>query len=118
MKARCYDPFHFSFERYGGRGITVCDRWRDSFENFFADMGKKPSPKHQLERKENMLSYSPENCIWATPSEQARNRRSSKYVLVNNIKMTIAEAAERAGVAYKLYWKHLRKGKITNAIPL
>lgn len=75
MISRCENPGLPRFPDYGGRGITICSRWRSSFEAFFADMGLRPSPRHSLDRKNNDGNYEPGNCRWATPSEQRNNRR-------------------------------------------
>jgi hypothetical protein len=74
MLARCGNPKDKFWRRYGGRGIHVCERWR-RFDHFFADMGRKPSPRHSIDRVNNDGNYEPGNCRWATSSEQLRNRR-------------------------------------------
>lgn len=74
MLVRCYDPKHENYEYYGGRGIRVCDRWRSSFALFLEDMGERPEGK-TLDRENGDGNYEPGNCRWATPTEQASNRR-------------------------------------------
>lgn len=75
MKSRCFNENNKRYKNYGGRGITVCDRWRDSFENFYEDMGPRPSSIHQIDRINNDGNYEPGNCKWRTPSENCLNRR-------------------------------------------
>lgn len=78
MKARCYNPSNNRYNLYGGRGIEVCERWINSYENFLEDMGRKPTPKHSIERINVNGNYEPLNCKWATDSEQMKNRRPFK----------------------------------------
>ena len=75
MRQRCLNPNKDCYHYYGGRGITVCHRWRNSFENFLEDMDPRPSPELTLERNNNDGNYEPDNCKWATRKEQSQNRR-------------------------------------------
>lgn len=83
MKQRCSNKKVPRYERYGGRGIKVCDRWNDSFMAFLSDMGKKPTKRHSIDRINNDGDYTPENCRWATPEEQAANMSTTKPVFRN-----------------------------------
>lgn len=78
IKRRCYNPNQPAYKNYGGRGITMCDRWRNSYQAFVEDMGPKPSPKHSIDRINNDGNYEPGNCRWATAREQNLNQRRSK----------------------------------------
>jgi hypothetical protein len=94
MVSRCHSELDPGFKNYGGRGIKVCDRWRNSFEAFHADMGFPPTPKHSIDRINNDGNYEPENCRWATPREQVANRRNSVLMTYCGRTMMLAEWAK------------------------
>jgi hypothetical protein len=77
MIQRCYNKNSWNYNNYGGRGIIVCDRWIESFENFLEDMGTKDSPEMQIDRIDNDGNYCKDNCRWSTPSDNSRNRRTT-----------------------------------------
>ena len=108
MRQRCSNSNNKDWNHYGGRGITVCERWL-SFENFLADMGPKP-PGLSLERIDNDGNYEPGNCKWATNLEQMRNRRCSIYLTISGERLPLIEWARRYGVRYGTAHRRFRKG--------
>lgn len=91
MIARCHGSKKTASKNYEGRGIKVCERWRESFADFMEDMGEPPTMKHQIERKENNGNYEPGNCVWATVAEQANNRRNSLVATIGGRTMCLAD---------------------------
>lgn len=98
MKYRCSNPNADEWDNYGGRGIVVCERWKNSFLAFYEDMGPRPSPKHSIDRKNNNLGYNPENCIWATDREQTRNKRTNNNHTYNDKTQCLTDWAAELGV--------------------
>ncbi len=108
MIRRCTKTAHHNFEGYGGRGITVCERWRD-FVAFLEDMGERPDGL-TLDRIDNNAGYSPENCRWATPKQQARNKRDKRLLTLNGETRSVTEWAEKLGVERDNLWSRLHIG--------
>jgi len=104
MIARCFNNKRKDFEKYGGRGISVCDRWK-KFENFLEDMGERPAGM-QLDRKNNDEGYSKENCRWVTASQNSSNRRSSRFVDSKNI----TQFSKELGTSHQLVNYRLKSG--------
>lgn len=109
MIYRCHNKNSEQFKNYGARGIYVCDRWR-SFENFLIDMGKRPVGKFSIERKNNSLGYSPENCKWGTQTEQANNRRSGRILTVDGESKTVSEWSRVVGIHFDIIHKRIARG--------
>jgi hypothetical protein len=98
IRARCYCKTHHKFPDYGAKGIRVCSRWMNSYKNFLADMGRKPSAQHTLDRKDGTKGYTPGNCRWATRKQQNRNKRTNRILTVDGESLCVVEWAERYGV--------------------
>lgn len=111
MRARCYNAKNRKYADYGGRGITVSDAWRGSFEQFLADMGPKPFPEASLDRIDVDGPYSAENCRWASAKVQSRNKRNHRLVEHDGRTMPLSEACELAGVNYRSAMYRLNTGK-------
>lgn len=109
IRQRCENPRRRFYPAYGGRGIAVCEHWK-SFANFYADMGPRPSARHTIERVDNSGNYEPTNCVWATRTNQARNRRSNRLVIFGGESRTLAEWVELADLPYPTVWARLLKG--------
>ncbi len=110
-KDRCFNPNNKAYAYYGGRGISVAEEWKESFEAFFEHMGLRPSPQHSLDRIDGDGDYRPGNCRWATRKQQNNNRRdANRYVMVGETRMTVSEAAELTGINFDTICKRLNQG--------
>lgn len=109
MKSRCTDPGCGHYDRYGGRGITVCERWLNSFENFLEDMGQRPD-ETSLDRVDNSKGYYPGNCRWATVREQQRNQRRTRMLELDGVRQPISTWADLLGVPANSLWSRCKSG--------
>ena len=109
MLARCFNPRHEYYADYGGRGVTVCRRWR-RFRNFEADVGQRP-PGCQLERMNNAGDYEPGNTIWATPRAQARNRRNNILITFQGRTQCLLDWTDELGLRYGTVYMRMKRGK-------
>lgn len=109
MIRRCTDPTWPQWADYGGRGIAVCDRWRESFRAFADDMGRAPVGG-SLDRIDNALGYSPENCRWATRVEQANNRRTNRLLTWQGKTQNVSQWAAELGIPRATLYQRLHKG--------
>jgi hypothetical protein len=115
MKQRCLRPSHPLYYLYGARGITVCERWL-KYENFLADMGKRPPGQLTIERIDNDGPYSPENCRWATYKEQANNRRNTKFLTFQGETRPVQEWIEQLGLPASTVWNRIARGWPTEKV--
>lgn len=111
IRYRCFNKKAKHYPQYGGRGITVCDRWMESFNNFFEDMGERPTPKHSLDRINNDGNYEPSNCRWATKQEQSNNRHNTVKCEYNGIVMPLTIWAKLINAKLKTMAEGVRVGK-------
>lgn len=110
MKNRCYNSNYPLFHRYGGRGISVCDDWKCSYDAFLLDMGKAPTKEHSLDRIDNNIGYTKSNCKWSTPREQSNNRSTNLTVEYRGESGTFAEFCHRLSLNYAMVQKRLIMG--------
>jgi hypothetical protein len=110
MIQRCYDESYPTFHRYGQRGITVCDRWRNSFALFSKDMGPKPTPKHTVGRIDNDGPYHPNNCRWETMEQQTRNRCTNINITHNGKTQCLQDWCAELGISYSTAYKRISRG--------
>ena len=110
MKQRCFYEKSHNFEYYGGRGISVCEKWKNSFETFFEDMKLPPTEKHSLERIDNDGNYCPENCKWATATEQMNNSRHCHYLTYQGETLTISQWTKKMGLTRSVIHARLKTG--------
>jgi len=108
MKTRCTNPKCEQYPNYGGRGIKVCALWAESFESFLSDMGPAPTYKHSLDRINVDGDYCPENCRWATPEEQARNKTTTQRLTYQGKTLTIMEWSNILSIPYKTIWARIK----------
>lgn len=109
MKDRCYNPNNDSYYRYGGRGINVCPRWLESYEDFLEDMGRSPSKKHTLDRLDNDGIYEKDNCRWVIQKVQCNNRSSNVKVCFRGEVMNMKQLAEKYNINYNSLWYRIKK---------
>lgn len=111
MRQRCTDSRRSDFARYGAVGITVCTQWLESFDVFLSDVGRRPSPRHSLDRYPNAAgNYEPGNVRWATASEQARNRKTTRWITFNGETLCLLEWSRKTGVDKALIRRRIKHG--------
>ncbi len=109
MRRRCDNPDSDDYPNYGGRGIRVCKRWQ-LFENFLADMGRKPAGGYVIDRRNNDGNYEPSNCAWVTVKESNRNKRTIRRLLIDGVEKTLPQWSDESGVHQETIRGRLRRG--------
>ena len=110
MKQRCYNPNSKDYNNYGGRGIIICDRWKNSFDNFLSDMGKKPNEKYSIDRINVNGNYEPSNCRWATQLDQTNNKRTNKNLTYNGETLTMSQWAKKMNIPLATIHNRIKRG--------
>lgn len=110
IKDRCCNVDNNVYKFYGARGITMCKRWKTSFNNFLKDMGRAPSPKHSIDRINNNKGYMPSNCRWALPIVQSNNMRSNVWIRLFGRDQTLAQWCAELSMKYKTVYARLKRG--------
>lgn len=118
MKSRCSNPDKPLYRNYAGRGIKVCQRWMDCFENFYEDMGPCPSSKHSIDRINVHGDYEKSNCRWATKLVQANNTRTNVFLDDEGVKITIADYARKHQISPNKIYKLVRRHGPKNAVQI
>lgn len=117
MISRCHTDTSKNFDSYGARGIRVCRRWK-RFECFLEDMGRRPSALHSLERQDNERGYAPSNCVWATRSQQQKNKTSTRRYSNGVFEGTLVESAAFVGISKELaFWRFKMWGTFEKGVP-
>lgn len=116
MKRRCYQPRYKGYKNYGGRGIRVCDEWREDYFAFLSHVGRKPSPKHSLDRINNDGHYEPGNVRWATWDVQSNNRRNVRRITHNGRTLNLTQWADELGVTARKLRSDLKTTSIADVV--
>lgn len=114
---RCENPNHTEFHLYGGRGISICSHWRNSYGNFLQDMRRRPSPNHTVDRTDKNGNYEPGNCTWELQKSQCRNTRFNIWVLYNGERRLFIEVCEELGINYATAWDRLKRRRSNVPLP-
>lgn len=107
MIKRCYHTNSNRYKYYGARGITVCDSWKDSFDNFYEDMGKRPSKEYSIDRIDVNGNYCKDNCKWSDKYEQINNTTRNVYYNYQGEKLTLAQICRKLDLPYKTMWNRI-----------
>lgn len=110
MKRRCYNKRDDAYRYYGGKGVVVCDEWKNSYTAFLRDMGRRPTPHHQIDRIDSNGDYEPDNCRWVTRLQQAGNKTNNRYLSACGQTLTVTEWSHKTGLPMKLIHNRITRG--------